>query len=139
MTEQMNLARLPDWRGRLTSYLSEIAHRPFRPGKHDCALFVAGAVQAMTGHDFARGWRGYRTLEAGRGALARAGFDDHVAFAAAQLPEVAPSLARVGDVAVLPADTGYALGIVQGEQVFAVRPQGMVTASRLEMMRAFRV
>ena len=133
------LYRHADWRGRLTTYLSQTAMRPFRPGRNDCALFVAGAIEAMTGEDLARGWRGYRTLSEGRGTIADAGFEDHVALVADLLPEVAPAFAQVGDVAVLPGDEATALGVVQGENVFCLAPQGMVLVSRLEIQRAFRV
>jgi len=80
------MTRLPNWKKRLTAYLAEVVDRPFKPGQHDCALFVAGAVQAMTGDDLAKGWRGYRSLTAGRRALAKRGYSDQVALAASMLP-----------------------------------------------------
>ena len=108
-------ARLPDWRTRLEDYLTRVARRPFRPGRHDCALFVAGAVEAMTGEDPAAAWRGaYRSLAAGQDALHAAGFTDHVALVASACEEVPPALAAVGDIAVLPGDgNGAALGCYQ--------------------------
>lgn len=42
------MARLPDWEGRLTAYLSAPG-RVFEYGVSDCALFAAGAVEAVTG------------------------------------------------------------------------------------------
>ena len=133
--------RLPDWRVRLAEYLARTARVPFRPGRHDCALFAAGAVQAMTGCDLAAQWRGaYRTLKAGQAALRAAGFEDHVALAATLFAEVSPSFAQVGDLAVLPGDeTGGALRVVQGAGVYVLRPEGMAVADRLNIERAFRV
>lgn len=134
-------ARLPDWRARLGHYVAAVAARPFRPGAHDCALFVAGAVEAMTGADAAAEWRGtYRTLAAGIEALQAAGFADHVAFVAAHCAAVVPAFAAVGDLAVVPGDGGaHALGIVQGGGVYCLRPGGLAVVSRLHIQKAFRV
>lgn len=133
--------RRPDWRARLAQYVAAVAAQPFKPGSHDCALFAAGAVEAMTGTDAAADWRGtYRSLATGRRALQRAGFADHVAFVAAHCAPVAPSLAAVGDLAVLPADNGQtALGVVQGGGVYCLSPGGMAIVSRLHIKKAFRV
>jgi len=134
-------ARRPDWRARLEEYLPRVASQPFRPGRHDCALFVAGAVEAMTGEDPAAAWRGaYRSLAAGRDALQAAGFPDHVALVASVCEEIPPALASVGDIAVLPGDgEGAALGLVQGAAVYVLRPGGLALVNRLHIERAFRV
>ena len=142
MTQDLTIAaRLPDWRPRLSAYLAAAGARTFRPGLHDCALFAAGAVQAMTGSDAAAAWRGtYSSLEEGQRALQLAGFSDHVALVAAYLHEVNPAHASVGDLAALPgADGRPALGIVQGASVYVLQPSGMSLVNRLQMKRAFRV
>lgn len=141
MTEAKSIARLPNWRGQLTAYLADVAHTPFRPGKHDCALFVSGAVLAMTGVDLARGWRGYRTLREGQKKLVDAGYSGLLDLAARSFMEVPTSFASVGDIAALPGGvmTGETLGIVQGEGVFCLCPQGMVVVDRMTAIRAFRV
>lgn len=134
--------RSPDWRPRLAEYMAEIARLAFRPGRHDCALFVAGAVKAMTGQDLGADWRGkYRTLTGGQKALVRAGFADHIALVASLCPEVQPALAQVGDVAVLPSGDGefLALGIIQGPKVYVLEPGGLALVSRLHAKRAFTV
>lgn len=132
--------RRADWRDRLIRFLALAAAKPFAPGRHDCALFAAGAVTAMTGADPARGWRGYRSLAAGRRKLEAAGYADQVALAAAICPEIAPAFAGVGDLAVLPADeVGAALGVVQGPGIYCLRPSGLAVVSRLHAQRAFRV
>jgi hypothetical protein len=135
--------RLPDWRVRLAEYLARTARASFRPGQHDCALFAAGAVHAMTGRDLAAEWRGtYRTLEAGQAALRRQGYEDHLALAASLFPEVAPSFAQAGDLGVVPSDVPGevgALGVVQGAGVYVLRPSGLAVVRRLHLERAFRV
>jgi hypothetical protein len=132
--------RLPSWRTRLGLYLAEAARTPFAEGRHDCALFAAGAVLAMTGMDPAAPFRGrYRTTRGGLRVLRRAGYRDHLALAVAHLEEVPPSFARVGDLAAVQGADGPALGVVQGERIYVLRPEGMATVSLLQAMRAWRV
>lgn len=137
------MKRLPDWQPRLLAYLRGIAAEPFAPGRHDCALFAAGAVQAMTGRDLARAYRGrYDDVLAGLRHLRRNKHDDHVALAAKHFAEIAPAMAQPGDLAVIPDPDGSeldALGVVQGPHVYVTGPAGLGIVSRLRMSRAFRV
>lgn len=117
------MTRRADWQRRLREYLAERARTPFAWGRHDCALFTAGAVAAMTGTDPARGMRGYRTAAGGAKKLRAAGHADHVAAARALLPPA--DRPRPGDVAVVAlADGERALGIVQGTHVYVAAPVG---------------
>lgn len=121
----------------LIAYASEAGQRPFRPGRHDCALFAAGWVKQVTGQDHARGWRSaYRSLKRGQELLVDASFPDHIALAAAHLPEIAPAFAQVGDIAVL---EDNAFGIVAGEMIYCLKPQGLGLVPRSGMRRAFQV
>lgn len=117
-------ARAPDWQGRLIAYLEETARQPFRPGTLDCALFAAGAVRAMTGTDPAAAWRGrYTSVKAGLKALRAAGFADHIAVVSASFAEIPPAFAAPGDLAqVTDLDGLPALGVVQGELIYVLRP-----------------
>jgi len=124
----------------LAAYVESVARLPLRPGKHDCALFAAGAVQAMTGVDFARGFRGYRTLSEGRSKLAEKGFTGLDDLAASFLPEIAPAKARAGDVVAVTDDDGHpALGVVQGGSVYVLRPSGLGFVDLTKAERAFQV
>ena len=121
----------------LIAYAAEAGQRPFRPGRHDCALFAAGWVKLATGRDLARGWRSsYRSLSKGQHMLEDAGYADHVALAAAHLPEVAPAFAQIGDIAVLETQ---AFGIVAGEMIYCLRPEGLGLVPRGQMRRAFQL
>lgn len=136
----IEIERLPDWRERLYRYVMAVMNDPFRPGRHDCALFAAGAVEAMTGTDLAADWRGkYRSMAASRKLLAERGYDDHEAVCREMLPEVAPSFAQVGDIAVVEQDEGKALGIVQGEVIYCLHVGGSAIVPRERMVRAYRV
>lgn len=133
--------RRADWRERLRSYVDDCRRRPLREGTHDCALFAAGAVHAMTGVDHAEGFRGaYASLAGGLRRVRKAGYIDHVDMVAALYPEIRPAiLAQVGDIAVVEGEGGPSLGIVGGPRVFVLRPAGLVTLDLTTIQRAFRV
>lgn len=138
----MTVHRCLDWRVRLSRYVHEVARRPFAWGEHDCALFAAGAVAAMTGHDFGAGHRGkYKTLAGGLRRLKKAGYADHAGMVASLFAEIHPSHAHVGDIAAIEEDGHIALGIVQGPRIYVLRPgeAGIGTVDLLDAKRAFRV
>lgn len=135
-------ARFSFWRTALFEYVHGVARTPFAWGSHDCALFAAGAVQAMTGRDFASPYRGrYSTLAGGLRLLKKAGFSDHADMAASLFEEQHPSAAQIGDIAALDDGGHVALGIVQGALIYVLKPgaAGIGTVSRFEAKRSFRV
>lgn len=134
-----DLTRLPNWRAELAAYMASVAPAKFKPGTHDCALFVAGAVKAMTGVDFAKGFRGYRSLKAGAEKLKKHGYSDHIEYAAHVLSSVPVLMAQVGDVAVVEGDEGDALGVVQGPNVYVLRLDGLAIVPLVLAKGAFKV
>lgn len=122
---------------QLNEYLTNVRARRFRPGSHDCGLFVAGWVKRLTGEDHGARWRGkYRSMS-GLDELVKAdGFESHVDYVASLFPAVAPALAQTGDLAVVGND---ALGIVASDRVFVLRPDGLGHVSRMTAERAFTV
>lgn len=135
------MKRYSFWRTELTEYVQAASARSFKWGQHDCALFAAGGVQAMTGEDFGASFRGrYQTLRGGLRLLKKAGFDNHAELAASLFEEVHPSHAMVGDIAAVEEGGAIALGIVQGELIYVLRPdEGIATVPLLRAARAFRV
>lgn len=132
--------RRPDWRGRLSAVVEAALQRPFEWGVHDCALFAGEAVLAMTDVDLAEGWRGrYRTQLGALRVLKRAGHPDHVALAAALLPEIHPARASVGDIAAVRVGDNLVIGVVIGPTVAAPGPADLEFVPRTEIHRAFHV
>lgn len=132
--------RRNDWYQRLVQYLESVAIRPYEDGVHDCALFFAGAVEAMTGVDYAEPYRGrYSTIRGGIRILRKDGFDDHVALAAHHLKEKPVSFANVGDGAVIETEDGPSLGVVQGEYIYALGPEGQLLFDLTTAVRCFEV
>lgn len=126
------------WRGRLAAVVEE--HRkPFAWGERDCGLFMADAVRAQTGVDFAAGIRGtYNSAIAARAITD----GDMGSFVASVLPEIPPASAQYGDIAVV--ETGdprwpLAGGVVIGENVAVYTEEGIGTVPLAAAARAFRV
>lgn len=128
-------------RKRLIAYVSGAARTPFEWGRHDCALFAAGAVKAQTGKDPACGLRGqYRTAAGAMKHLRKLGYTSLGDLIGAQFREVSPAFAQVGDLAVVHDDMATeALGVVQGERIYVLRPDGLGLVPLTEARRAFRV
>lgn len=64
------MRRRLDWIKQLTAVVEHARDTPFAWGTHDCALFAANCVLAMTGVDFAAEFRGtYDSAEGARRAL----------------------------------------------------------------------
>lgn len=136
------MKRNDNWRPALLAYVQSVAAKPFVWGEHDCALFAAGAVEAMTGEDIAAPFRGkYKTLAGGLRMLKKRGFDNHADYAASLFEEIHPSSVNVGDIAALDTGSGIALGIVQGDRIYALQDgaAGISTVPLLRAKRAFRV
>jgi len=128
-----------DWRARLGAYLATEARRPFEYGTSDCALFAAGALNAMTGSDPSANYRGrYTTLRGGLRILRKDGFRDHVERAAALLTDVPPQRARAGDIAVVKTADGPSLGVVQGEWIVVRTTTGLGFVPIDQATRVFR-
>lgn len=126
----LTLARRPDWRPRLTVYLAAASARPFAYGQHDCALFVAGAVNAMTGVDLADRYRGlYTSLKGGLKLLqAETRLGPETApldLLRRNFRPVHPAFANVGDIAVIGEVGIPALGLFAGEHLIVLRETGL--------------
>lgn len=133
----MIASRRPDWRPRLVAYVEEVRALPFAYGTHDCALFVAGAVEVMTGFDAATGFRDrYDSLNGGLKLLTKG---DHVALLGRLLEEVPVAFAQVGDIAVIGQVGIRALGLFEGEMILVLRDEGLGHMPRSAATQAFRV
>lgn len=135
--------RTEGWRKRFSAYVNAARSTPYQLGTHDCWLFVAGAVEAMTGRDHAKPHRGrYKAAKGALGVMKRAGAGNMAEFAALFLVERAsPVEAQIGDIMAIPTDDafGFSLGILNGERILVVTPTGIETRDRAEATRAFEV
>jgi hypothetical protein len=62
---QLASHRYGDWEDRLRTYLDRVNDEPFKWGRHDCALFAADCIRAMTGEDPGEAFRGHYDSKTG--------------------------------------------------------------------------
>jgi len=133
--------RLPDWPVRLHDYVDRVKRLQFDWGEHNCATFTAGAVEAMTGVNLAAEYGDFHTREGALSVLRCRKLKTLADLAALHLPEVAVSRASIGDVVAIEFDSefGCVLGVVNGETVLVLRPEGMGISFLTDAYRAFKV
>lgn len=142
------MQRYDDWPSRLSSYLESRRHTQFAYGSHDCCLFVADAIEAMTGVDVAAHFRDqyhsrFGALRRLRERSVRPTVDVIAGqvFGAYGLPEIQAAYAQRGDVLALSLDReGVVLGLValDGMPIIAAE-QGWGVAGRSYALRGWHV
>jgi len=140
MGAQMSeLVRVRTWQSELDALLTARLNAPFVWGQHDCCLFAADAVLAVTGQDLAQGLRGsYSTQEQAAEVLASLG--GVAALVTARLGEpVLPTLARPGDVGLVEIGGRDSLAVCIGQHWQAPGPDGLVVLPRRVVRHAWRV
>ena len=119
----MRAVRLSDWEPRLYAWFDTCATTPHDYGRHDCGLFVAGGVAAMTGFDFAAPFRGrYSTALGATRALRRHGGGDMAAVLTRALGDPVPrAFAHRGDIVRYNGVPGF---LMADHAVFVGRAEG---------------
>jgi hypothetical protein len=146
----MALIRSQHWATRAYhEFLLSRANTPFAWGTHDCALFVADGIQAMTGTDIASDFRGKYSDEAGALAAIKAicggsTVADAAAYCAMKhgLTEwKRPLFSQRGDLVVLEDSGRLIAGLIHlsGRHIVAAGESGLKRISISKVMRAWHV
>jgi hypothetical protein len=132
------LQRFEDWPERLHAFVAARSATPFAWGMHDCCIFAADAVLAVTGQDPGAPWRGYSTA---RVAVRRMREPGLPAIASAALGEpIAAPLAWRGDVVAVRLGKRIALGVCLGDvATVAATPTGVAMVPMIAATAAWRV
>lgn len=131
--------RVQDWRQQLEACVARAAARRFRYGGHDCCLFAADVVLALTGRDVAADLRGYRGRRQALEILSReGGFVPMVSRLMGSEP-IQGALATRGDVVFGHPIAAGALGVCLGRTVAFPASEGLAFAPRLVIECAWRV
>lgn len=135
------MVRREDWSDRLTQAVDAAYNRPFAWGMHDCALWAADVVEAMTGRDPAESYRGrYTTPRSAIKTLRDHGFADLGEAITDALGEpIEPKLAQRGDVVLVAGPAGEAAGICIGSISATPSRQGLFFAPMAAWVKAWRV
>lgn len=132
-------ARLPTWQTRFALLCMERQHRAFEWGAHDCCLWAADAVRALTGLDHAAGLRGsYATTAEAARRLAAVGGVRGLATAALGEP-VAPGFAAVGDVVLFSQAGRELLAVCNGGSALAAGERGLEPVAMAGALAAWKV
>jgi hypothetical protein len=122
------MTRLRDWPSRFAALVAGARARPFAWGSHDCCLWAADAVQALTGRDPAAQWRGTYSSELGafRIVFTLGGLPAIAALGGVEIP---PGLSVTGDVGTVRWPDGIvSLGVCGGDgRWLVVGDAGLVT------------
>lgn len=128
----------PDWHNRLIAVIRAAEKRPFLWGEHDCCLFAADCAEAMTGDNFADGWRRTYDSETGaKKALLRGGGSLEKVLAK-YLDEVPVKMAQRGDIAVVENAGTRCAGVIYGGAVWVPGEDGLVCL-RIKPLSTWRV
>lgn len=115
------ILRRPTWPSLLQSYLDSCRDRLFAYGTWDCALFVADAIQSMTGTDLASSFRShYSSRREAVSAIAKFCGNGSIQTVAANItrgngmPEIDIGHASRGDMLLIKRAQGrdYSLGLM---------------------------
>lgn len=132
--------RLHDWPERLSKTIAAARGTPFAYGRHDCCIFAADCVEALTGIDLAADWRGKYDDEIG--GMKLAGVRSLEQLASRYFAAVHPAYAHRGDLALAPvgetAETRQAMMLFVVDGSFLRGPADAVIGRHLAV-KAWRV
>ena len=126
----MFLTRIEGWPEKLMAEVELARTIPFMWGLHDCCIFVADCVYAITGEDLAHNWRDRYYDEASMQIfLASQDLTDLTSVADAlaaenQLEQVDPRQGRRGDIYQFDTLLGPTLGVLVDSRIVTTAPQG---------------
>jgi len=134
------MKRREDWPEQLAASVSAALGRPFKWGAHDCGLFAADCVLAMTGHDCAADLRGaYDDPRSALAVIERLGGLAAIATQAFGYPIPVPMASR-GDVLLLRDLQGRELlGVCVGTEAAAPGPERLNFVPVSHAVAAWRV
>ena len=129
-----------NWPTLLAHFIRSRKDEPFKWGTNDCCLFVADAVECITGIDYASTYRGTYTTKIGAYRALKKQANGTVAGAWSQHFDEIPvkSMGR-GDVALVLVENEPAVSICFGAKLWIVSKQGLITLPRSQAVQAWRV
>ncbi|WP_167525710.1 DUF6950 family protein [Cupriavidus oxalaticus] len=133
------MQRLEDWPTRLAEFIEARQERAFSRGVSDCCMFVADAIEAMTGTDPAARWRGLYFTDKGAHRLLR---DNGGVVGLCSLvlgPSIPAPLAGRGDVVLIDAPEGEALAVCLGGTIAAQGGKGVIFLPATAAKAAWKV
>lgn len=127
--------RISNWEQALSDYLMSKRKDVFAYGSFDCAHFVAGAIEAMTGENAMEGIREYNSEISSLRVLKELGFDGVEQFADSKFVSIPVGFAQTGDMVL----HDGSLGIVFGSKAVFATEVGYTFVDRSEWVKSWEV
>lgn len=128
--------RVDGWESKLNDVISQSS--VFEWGTNDCCMFAVRVVEAITGIDHGKPYRGYKTERGAASRLLKHGGVEGIATKELGEPK-STLLAKRGDVVSFETQDQIALGICIGDKIVAVSKAGIVSLSMREAIKAWSV
>lgn len=128
--------RKEGWESAFNKHLETIG--PFEWGTNDCCMFAVGCVEAITGVDYGKPYRGYKTKIGAARRLSDGGGVEGIATECLGKPKE-PVNAKRGDVVMFDCGDGNALGVCLGVKIAAVSESGLMFVSMSKAIKAWSV
>lgn len=120
----------------LADYIDRVAARPFQWSVNDPLIMVAGAVELLTGVDYAEGFRGrYSSCAEGKKLIGMT----PLRYVSARLTGIHPVQAVDGDIAGIRQGREYGFGVFMGAMIYTMTENGIGILPRRDAVKAFRV
>lgn len=126
----------------MNAVIAEHDRKAFSWGSADCFNFVMDAVEAMTGapDPFVNERKRYSTEAGAARQLRRLKAKTSADLLERSFPEIAPAMAGIGDLVILPTESGSAAcGLCVGHEILMRGEMSLCRVPRSRAMRAFRV
>ena len=131
--------RRQDWVGRLSATVAEWAEAPFCYGAHDCCLFAARCIDAMTGSERAAELSTqYRDRRSALRFIASSGGIEGAISERLGSP-VDGNAAGCGDVCLVPVEDGDGVGVCLGSSIAVAAESGLAMYPRSLSKKFWRI
>ena len=120
------MQRGKDWPQALSNACHKYKDTPHEWGTHDCVIFCAKVVEAMTGEDLIADLKGQWTTQIGAARVIKSnGFDSLDEMVSDYLPEKPLPFIGRGDIVICDGDNGEFIAVVMGHNCVAPGPKGL--------------
>lgn len=134
------MSRHPKWDARLAECVSRCRRKPYTPSHHDCLLWPAEAVKAVTGKDHGRGHRGkYKSTATAYRYLQSLGFKSPEAYLDSLFETKPVGFAQRGDLVLVHTESGDNPGVCMGSFVLVAGETELLRAPRALWLKAWAV
>ena len=134
------MSRHPKWEARLSECIGANRKRAYEPSRHDCLLWPAEAVKAVTGKDHGRGHRGkYKSAASAYRYLQMLGFTSPEEYLDNLFDEKPVGFAQKGDLVLVRTDTGDNPGVCMGGFALVAGEEGLIRAPRALWLKAWGI